>query len=93
MSWLNMSSTGRAIENVFHRGGQLEYIEAGETYHRVHEDHMEETAEILLVAYDPYGIPMFGFMSVSADPTAISSMAAPACWRSAPLPTVTPNWW
>ena len=61
MSWLNMSSTGRAIENVFHRGGQLENIEAGETFRRVHEDHMEETAEVLSVAYDPYGIPHVRF--------------------------------
>ena len=61
MSWLNMSSTGRVLASVFHRGGHLENIEAGETYRRVHEDHMEETAEVLSVADDPYGIPHVRF--------------------------------
>lgn len=61
MSWLNMSSTGRAIASVFHRGAHLENIEAGATYRRVHADHMEETAEVLSIADDPYGIPHVRF--------------------------------
>ncbi len=61
MNWLNMSSTGRAIASVFHRGANLENIEAGETYRRVHDDRMEETAEVLSVVDDPYGIPHVRF--------------------------------
>lgn len=53
-----MSST---LAGIFHRGGHLENIEAGATYRRVHEDKMEETAEVLSIADDPYGIPHVRF--------------------------------
>jgi hypothetical protein len=62
MSWLNMSSTARALASVFQRDhNNVEVVQAGATYRRVHQDQMEETAEVLSVAEDPYGIPHVRF--------------------------------
>jgi hypothetical protein len=45
----------------FRRGNALEYIKAGSTFRRTHRDRMVETAEVLSVATDSFGIPHVRF--------------------------------
>ena len=57
MGWLINSNTGRAIASVFLRGDNTETIEAEATYRRFHGDNMVETAEVLSISDDAFGIP------------------------------------
>ncbi len=45
----------------FRRGNAMEYIKAGSTFRRTHADRMVETAEVLSVATDSFGIPHVRF--------------------------------
>ena len=45
----------------FKRGRKFEYIRAGSTFRKVHDDTMVETATILSVATDSFGIPHVQF--------------------------------
>ena len=45
----------------FKRGGSLEYIKAGSAFRKTHPDRMVETAEVLSVATDSFGIPHVRF--------------------------------
>jgi hypothetical protein len=61
MGWMK-SETGRSLSSfLFKRGSQLEYVRPGSTFRRVHDDMMVETARVLSVGTDPYGIPHVRF--------------------------------
>ena len=61
MSWLKNNS-GRSLSSFFfNRGRILEYVRAGSTFQRVHQDKMVETAQVLSVGTDSYGIPHDSF--------------------------------
>ncbi len=61
MGWLK-SGSGRPLSSFFFkRGGQLEYVRPGSTFRRVHHDAMVETAKVLSVGTDAYGIPHVRF--------------------------------
>ena len=45
----------------FRRGDSLEYIKAGSAFRKTHPDRMIETAEVLSVATDSFGIPHVRF--------------------------------
>lgn len=45
----------------FRRGNKFEYIRPGSTFKCVHKDRMEETAQVVAVATDSYGIPHVHF--------------------------------
>lgn len=62
VGWLNITETGRALSSMFFkRGAKLEYIRPGSTFRRVHSDRMEETAKVLSVGTDSFGIPHVHF--------------------------------
>ena len=61
MSWLR-SDTGRLLNSCFFkRGKKLEYVRPGSTFRRVKGDGMIETAKILTVGTDSFGIPHVKF--------------------------------
>ena len=61
MSWLKNNS-GRSLSSFFfNRGRILEYVRAGSTFQLVHQDKMVETAQVLSVGTDSYGIPHVSF--------------------------------
>lgn len=61
MGWLR-NDTGRSLRSFFFkRGKKLEYVRAGSTFQRVHNDKMVETARVLSVGTDSYGIPHVRF--------------------------------
>lgn len=61
MSWLK-NDTGRSLSSFFFkRGSKLEYVRPGSTFRRVHRDSMVETAQVLSVGTDSYGIPHVRF--------------------------------
>jgi len=45
----------------FKRGNSMEYVKAGSSFRRTHRDNMVETAEVLSVAADSFGIPHVRF--------------------------------
>jgi hypothetical protein len=45
----------------FRRRRSLEHVRAGSTFQRVHRDRMVETAQVLSVGADSYGIPHVRF--------------------------------
>ena len=61
MGWLK-SNSGRSLGSFFFkRGRKFEYVRPGSTFQRVHNDKMVETARVLSVATDSYGIPHVRF--------------------------------
>lgn len=61
LGWLK-SETGRPLSSFFFkRGNKLEYVRPGSTFKRVHRDKMVETAQVLSVGTDAYGIPHVRF--------------------------------
>ncbi len=61
MGWLKNSS-GRPLSSFFFkRGSPLEYVRPGSTFRKVHHDAMVETAQVLSVGTDAYGIPHVRF--------------------------------
>ena len=61
MDWLK-KDRGRSLSSFFFkRGSNLEYVRAGSTFQRVHRDSMVETAQVLSVGTDSYGIPHVRF--------------------------------
>lgn len=61
MNWLK-NDNGRSLSSFFFkRGSKLEYVRAGSTFQRVHRDRMVETAQVLSVGTDSYGIPHVRF--------------------------------
>lgn len=61
MSWLK-KDTGRSLSSFFFkRGSKLEYVRPGSTFQRVHRDSLVETAQVLSVGTDSYGIPHVRF--------------------------------
>ncbi len=58
----NIGETGRLLNSMFFkRGKKLEYVRAGSTFRRIHNDKMVETATVLSVATDSFGIPHVQF--------------------------------
>ncbi len=58
----NIGETGRPLNSMFFkRGKKLEYVRAGSTFRRIHDDTMIETATVLSVATDSFGIPHVQF--------------------------------
>ena len=61
MGWLKNDS-GRSLSSFFFkRGNKLEYVRPGSTFQRIHRDKMIETARVLSVGTDSYGIPHVRF--------------------------------
>ncbi len=61
MGWLR-NDTGRSlISFFFKRGKKLEYVRPGSTFQKIHADKMIETARVLSVGTDAYGIPHVRF--------------------------------
>ena len=62
MDWLKHPENGRALSSIFFkRGSTVEYVRPGTTFCRVHPDKMVETAKVLSVATDSFGIPHVRF--------------------------------
>ena len=58
----NIGETGRPLNSMFFkRGKKLEYVRPGSTFRRIHDDTMIETATVLSVATDSFGIPHVQF--------------------------------
>lgn len=61
MAWLKKDN-GRTLSSFFFkRGSKLEYVRPGSTFQRTHSDSMVETAQVLSVGTDSYGIPHVRF--------------------------------
>ena len=61
MNWLK-NDNGRSLSGLFlKRGRNLDDVRAGSTFERVHRDRMVETAQVLSVGTDTYGIPHVRF--------------------------------
>ena len=59
---LQIGETGRPLNSMFFkRGRKYEYVRAGSTFRRVHRDKMVETATVISVAVDSFGIPHVQF--------------------------------
>lgn len=57
MSWL-ARETGRYFGGLFNgRADHVDNVEPGSTFQMIHDDNMVETAEVLAVRDDIYGIP------------------------------------
>ena len=61
MGWLNRTNGQSFASALFGRSKRMDYVKAGTTFRRVHEDDLIETAEVESVAADPYGIPQVKF--------------------------------
>lgn len=62
MSWFSQE-TGQVLRNMlFRRGNDAEAVQPGSTFQRIHADDLIETAKVLSVAEDPYGIPHVKFL-------------------------------
>ena len=62
MSAISTKTRGRKMTSVFcEREGVLEYVRPGARFRRLTGDETIETAEILAVYTDPYGVPHFRF--------------------------------
>ncbi len=61
-SQFDIGETGRPLTSMFFkRGRKLEYVRPGSTFRRIHDDKMIETATVLSVATDSFGIPHVQF--------------------------------
>jgi hypothetical protein len=57
-----MAGQGQRLSSVFYRRGEvLEYIRAGTSFRRLHSDRTVETAQVLGLYVDLYGIPHITF--------------------------------
>jgi hypothetical protein len=57
-----IGETGRPLTSMFlKRGRKLEYVRAGSRFRKIHPDTMIETATVLSVATDSFGIPHVKF--------------------------------
>lgn len=62
MDWLKHPENGRVLSSIFcKRGSVMEYIRPGTTFRKVHPDKMVETAKVLSVGTDSFGIPHVSF--------------------------------
>lgn len=61
MGWLNRITGQSFASAIFGRSNRMDYVKAGTTFRRVHDDDLVETAEVESVAEDPYGIPHVKF--------------------------------
>lgn len=62
MGWWKDSSAGRAYASLFSRSQPVEDIKPGSVFRCVHKDRMEETAKVLSINEDTYGIPHVHFL-------------------------------
>ncbi len=61
MNWFSQE-TGQVLRSMlFGRRNDTESVQPGSTFQRVHADDLIETAKVLSVAEDPYGIPHVKF--------------------------------
>jgi hypothetical protein len=61
MNWLK-NDNGRSLSGFFLKGGRnLDDVGTGSTFQRVHRDRIVETAQVLSVGTDTYGIPHVRF--------------------------------
>lgn len=61
MNWFS-EETGQVLRSMlFRRGNGADTVQPGSTFQRVHPDDMIETAKVLSVAEDSYGIPHVKF--------------------------------
>ncbi len=68
-SQFDIGETGRPLNSMFFkRGRKLEYVRPGSTFRRVHDDKMIETATVLSVATDSFGIPHVRFQVTFCRP-------------------------
>jgi hypothetical protein len=68
MGWLNGKGGKSLASMFFRRSNNLEEVQPGRTFRRVHEDDLVETAEVESVAADPYGIPHVKFKVIFSRP-------------------------
>jgi hypothetical protein len=61
MGWLNRTNGQSFAASFFGRNKRMDYVKAGTTFRRIHDDDLVETAEVEAVAEDPYGIPHVKF--------------------------------
>jgi hypothetical protein len=61
MGWLSRRKSSSLASMFFRRGQAFEYVRPGNMFRCVHDDDLEETAEILSVGTDAYGIPHVKF--------------------------------
>ena len=61
MGWFNRKKGQTFSGMLFGRGKNMEYVQPGTAFRRVHDDELIETAEVESVAADPYGIPHVKF--------------------------------
>ncbi len=61
MSWLDRDKCRSLASMFFRRGKSLEYVRPGNMFRCMHDGDLEETAEIISVGTDAYGIPHVKF--------------------------------
>lgn len=62
MRWFT-EEAGQVLRNMlFRRGNEAEDVQPGSTFQRIHADALIETAKVLSIAEDPYGIPHVKFL-------------------------------
>ena len=61
MSWFNRNIVQAISGMLFGHGGNIDYVQPGTSFRRVHEDDLVETAEVESVGTDRYGIPHVKF--------------------------------
>ena len=63
MSWFS-EEAGQALRSMlFRRGAKVaDDVQPGSTFQRIHADDLIETAKVLSIAEDPYGIPHVKFL-------------------------------
>ncbi len=63
MSWFS-EEAGQALRSMlFRRGVKVaDDVQPGSTFQRIHADDLIETAKVLSIAEDPYGIPHVKFL-------------------------------
>jgi hypothetical protein len=72
MGWLGRESDRSLASMFFRRGKAIEYVRPGNIFRRVHEDNLLETAEIVSVGTDAYGIPHVRFNVTFSRPNRFS---------------------
>lgn len=61
MSLFN-NEASRTLRNMFRRSDTVEDVQPGSTFRLVHADDLVETAKVLSINEDPYGIPHVKFL-------------------------------
>ena len=59
MSWLKNDNGRSSSSFFFKRGSQLEYVRPGSTFQRVQRDGLVETAQVISVGTDSYGVALY----------------------------------